>query len=398
MTMNERIERLQSRLQADGVDAFLVTQNVDLYYFTGSMQAGYLLVPADGEPIFYVRRSVSRAADEASVRVEPLGSFRAFGERIAQDFPQLGRGKDSAGEQRFVIATEFDCLPVQLYQRLTKVIPQAEWIDGSTIVRELRMLKSPAEVSLIRQCGVLIGEALEHALSIMKVGMTDVELMTEIEYYVRKRGHMGLMRMRAFNQELITGMVGSGWAAAMPTFFDGPAGGQGLGPASPQSSGVKPIERNEPVLIDIGCCVDGYVIDQTRTAVIGQLDDELLAAYQVAERILHDTEQAMKPGATCEQLYVDAVAAAEQAGLAAHFMGYGDDQVKFLGHGIGLEIDEWPVLAKGFRYELQPGMVIAVEPKFTFPKKGVVGIENSYHVTNSGVEKLTPAREGLLQV
>lgn len=398
MTMNERIERLQSRLQADGVDAFLVTQNVDLYYFTGSMQAGYLLVPADGEPIFYVRRSVSRAAEEASVRVEPLGSFRAFGERIAQDFPQLGRGKDGAGEQRFVIATEFDCLPVQLYQRLTKVIPQAEWIDGSTIVRELRMLKSPAEVSLIRQCGVLIGEALEHALSIMKVGMTDVELMTEIEYYVRKRGHMGLMRMRAFNQELITGMVGSGWAAAMPTFFDGPAGGQGLGPASPQSSGVKPIERNEPVLIDIGCCVDGYVIDQTRTAVIGQLDDELLAAYQVAERILHDTEQAMKPGATCEQLYVDAVAAAEQAGLAAHFMGYGDDQVKFLGHGIGLEIDEWPVLAKGFRYELQPGMVIAVEPKFTFPKKGVVGIENSYHVTNSGVEKLTPAREGLLQV
>lgn len=398
MTMNERIERLQSRLQADGVDAFLVTHNVDLYYFTGSMQAGYLLVPADGEPIFYVRRSVSRAAEEASVRVEPLGSFRAFGERIAQDFPQLGRGKDGAGEQRFVIATEFDCLPVQLYQRLTKVIPQAEWIDGSTIVRELRMLKSPAEVSLIRQCGVLIGEALEHALSIMKVGMTDVELMTEIEYYVRKRGHMGLMRMRAFNQELITGMVGSGWAAAMPTFFDGPAGGQGLGPASPQSSGVKPIERNEPVLIDIGCCVDGYVIDQTRTAVIGQLDDELLAAYQVAERILHDTEQAMKPGATCEQLYVDAVAAAEQAGLAAHFMGYGDDQVKFLGHGIGLEIDEWPVLAKGFRYELQPGMVIAVEPKFTFPKKGVVGIENSYHVTNSGVEKLTPAREGLLQV
>ena len=92
MTMNERIERLQSRLQADGVDAFLVTQNVDLYYFTGSMQAGYLLVPADGEPIFYVRRSVSRAAEEASVRVEPLGSFRAFGERIAQDFPAIRPG------------------------------------------------------------------------------------------------------------------------------------------------------------------------------------------------------------------------------------------------------------------------------------------------------------------
>ena len=140
--MNERIERLQSRLQADEVDAFLVTQNVDIYYFTGSMQAGYLLVPAEGEPIFYVRRSVSRAISEASVRVEPLGSFRAFGERIAKDFPHLGRGKgsDGAGEQCCKIATEFDCLPVQLYHRLQKVIPQAGWTDGSVIVRELRML------------------------------------------------------------------------------------------------------------------------------------------------------------------------------------------------------------------------------------------------------------------
>ncbi len=172
--MNERIERLQSRLQADEVDAFLVTQNVDIYYFTGSMQAGYLLVPAEVNLIFYVRRSVSRAVSEASVRVEPLGSFRAFGERIAKDFPHLGRGKgsDGAGEQCCKIATEFNCLPVQLYHRLQKVIPQAEWIDGSVIVRELRMLKSPEEVNQIRQCGVLIGEALEHALSIMKVGMT----------------------------------------------------------------------------------------------------------------------------------------------------------------------------------------------------------------------------------
>lgn len=393
MVVQERIGKLQARLHQQGCDAYLVTQNTDLYYLTGSMQTGYLFVPANGDPVFYVRRSVQRALEESSVKTVPLGSFRQFGEKLVQD-----HGHIFAGGKGVTIATEYDVLPVQLYNRLKQVIPKADWIDGSVMMRELRMLKSAAEIELIRQSGRLIGEALEHALSVVRPGMSDVELMAEIEYYIRRRGHMGLMRMRGYNQEIITGMVGSGWAAAMPTYFDGPAGGQGLGAASPQSSGMKLIQRNEPILLDIGCCVDGYVIDQTRTAVIGTLPDELYEAYEISERVLRMTEEKMHPGTVCEQLYLEAVQAAEEAGLGGHFMGYGDDQVKFLGHGIGLEIDEWPVLARGFRYELEAGMVIAVEPKFTFPGQGVVGIENTYCITDSGWEKLTPAREGLIEL
>jgi len=392
MGVRERIERMQERLTADGYDAYLVTQNIDLYYLTGSMQTGYLFVPAAGEPVFYVRRSVSRAAQESAVRTEPLGSFRHFGEKLAAEYPDLWTNKQP------VIATEYDVLPVQQFERLKQVIPGAVWRDGSVLMRELRMIKSPEEIELIRQSGLLIGEALEHALGLIKVGMTDLELVTEIEYYVRRRGHMGIMRMRGYNQEVITGMVGSGWAGALPTYFDGPAGGQGLGPASPQGSGVKPIARDEPILIDIGCCVNGYVIDQTRTAVIGRLSDELSAAYAVSERILRQTEAALRPGTVCETLYAEALATAREAGLAEHFMGYGDDQVKFLGHGIGLEVDEWPVLARGFQYQLQPGMVIAIEPKFTYPGQGVVGIENTYHITEDGWANLTPFREGVIEL
>lgn len=392
MATKERIERLQERLAAEGCDGYLVTQNVDLYYLTGSMQNGYLFVPAQGEPLFYVRKSVTRAAQESCVRTEPLGSLRQFGSKLADDFPTLWENKQPT------IAVEYDVLPVQQFDRLKQVIPGVHWRDGSVMMRELRMIKSAEEIELIRQSGRLIGEALEHALDLIKVGMTDLELMTEIEYFIRRRGHMGIMRMRGYNQEIITGMVGSGWAAAMPTYFDGPAGGQGLGPASPQSSGTKPIGRGEPILIDIGCCVNGYVIDQTRTAVIGSLSDELRAAYEVSECILRRTESALRPGTVCETLYSDALTTAQEAGLAEHFMGYGDDQVKFLGHGIGLEIDEWPVLARGFRYDLQPGMVIAIEPKFTFPGKGVVGIENTYHITGEGWENLTPFREGVIEL
>lgn len=386
----QRQERLAEALRLKQWDAYLVTQNVDIYYLTGTMQSGYLWIPVEGEAVFYVKRSVARAAEEAACRVEELGSFRTFGERLLQEHP---RALDKDGAH---IATEFDVLPVQLYLRLQSILPRVHWEDGSTLIREQRMIKSAAELSLIRECARVIDISLEEALAQLQLGVTDLELISWVEQSIRRHGHAGLMRMRGYNQEIITGMVASGRDAAVPTYFDGPAGGRGLYAASPQGAGRKVIEQDEPILIDIGCCIDGYVIDQTRTAVIGTLDDQLTEAYDTAERILRATEALLKPGVVCEELYQRSIEIAAEAGLAEHYMGYGADQVKFLGHGIGLEIDELPVLARGFRYPLQPGMVLAIEPKFTFPGVGVVGIENSYVITEEGYECLTRSREGIL--
>lgn len=392
-----RLDRLQRRLQSDGLAGMMITQNVDLYYFTGSMQTGFLFVPAHGEPRYYVRRSVARAQEESAVQVEELGSPRTFSERLTKAYPWLGPGggEKAAGP---AIAAEFDVLPVQQLQRLQRMLPQADWRDGSAIVRELRMIKSPYELGRIREAARIVDEAFEEALSRLKPGMTELELMAGIEYDVRLRGHIGIMRMRGYNQEVITGMVGAGAAAATPTYFDGPAGGLGLTPASPQSASRRPIQRDEPILLDIGCCIDGYVIDQTRTAVIGSLPDDLQQAYDESERIIRSVEEDLRPGTVCEHLYLKSLRMADEAGLAAHYMGYAGDQVKFVGHGIGLEVDELPVLARGFAYPLEPGMVIAIEPKFTFPGRGVVGIENTYAVTDVGFEKLTISREGLIRL
>ncbi len=395
MTMydHDRIGKLQSKLTGHQMEGCLITQNVDLFYFTGTMQSGYLFGHAEGSPIFYVLRSAARAVEEAGVAVKPLGSFRTFGSRLADDFPSVFKEGS-----RPLISADLDVLPVQTFRRLEKMLPDIQWADGSRLIREIRMIKSEREITAIRNSAVLTDRALEYALERLTVGMSELEFISLIEYVMRKGGHSGLMRMRGYNQELVTGMVVSGSAAARPTYFDGPAGGQGLSPAFPLGSGHKRIKANEPILIDIGCCVDGYVIDQTRTAVIGRLDDELLRAYDTAEAIMKATERLLKPGAVCEELYFGAVRQAEAAGLAGHFMGYGADQVKFLGHGIGLEVDEFPVLAGGFSYPLQPGMVIAVEPKFTFPGRGVVGIENTYAITDDGFEKLTISREGLIHI
>lgn len=387
-----RLARLQRALRANGWDGYLVTQNVDIYYFTGSMQNGYLWVPAEGEPVFYVRRSVVRAKEEAACEVEELGSFRGLGEKLKQRNPEL------LGKETPRIAAEWDVLPVQTWIRLKELVPQVQWEDGSHLVRELRMVKSPGEIAKIRESARVIDLAFEEAVSRLRPGMTDLELVALIESIVRTHGHTGLMRMRGYNQEIVTGVVASGEDAAVPTYFDGPVGGRGLSPASPQGAGRRIIRDNEPIVIDIGCCIDGYVIDQTRTAVVGTLPDHLVRAYRITEHILRETEARLKPGTVCEDLYARSLELAAEAGLADHFMGYGQDRVKFLGHGIGLEVDEYPVLARGFRYPLEPGMVIAIEPKFVFPGEGVVGIENTYAITEDGFEKLTRTREGIIAV
>lgn len=388
-----RINALQLAMRQAGISAFLVTQNVNLYYFTGSMQAGYALVPAEGDPTFYVRRSVDRARKEAVVRVESMPSIRIFRTVLEQHYPA------HFARHGTTIATEMDVLPAHQFMRLAEMIQSDDTstlIDGSAIVRRIRMIKSAWEIGRIEAAANVVAEAMTASLGMLREGLSELELMARIEYELRIRGHVGIMRTRSYNMEIMTGMLGSGEAAAEPSAFDGPAGGRGLGPGAPQSVSRKLIQRNEPILIDVGCCVDGYVIDQTRTAVIGSLPDELAAAYAHSEAIIHEVEQMMLPGTACESIYAASLELAADTGLSSSFMGFGADQVKFLGHGIGLEVDEWPVLARGFTDLLAQGMVLAVEPKFTFPGRGVVGIENTYLITDRGPRQLTRSPEGLI--
>ena len=184
----------------------------------------------------------------------------------------------------------------------------------------------------------------------------------------------------------------------MGGFFDGPVSGQGLSPAYPQSGGQKRIARGEPVILDYLGVVDGYIVDQSRMAVIGELEPQLEEAYQVSLSIIKETEKNAKPGTLWSEHYLHAVKMAEEAGLKDYFMGFKQDQAKFLGHGVGIELDEFPVLAKGLDQLLEVGMVIAIEPKFTFPYKGVIGIENTYVVTENGLQALSYAPEEIIRI
>jgi Xaa-Pro dipeptidase len=383
----ERVRQLQERMQANGWDAFVVTQHVDLFYLTGSMQAGVLWIPAVGEAVFYVRKSLSRAQAEAACRVEPIAAVR----------PTWGEWR-SRFEGKPNIAVTFDTVTMQQLLRLQGWMNAAEWVDGSEAMRSIRSIKSASEIAAIRANAELLDDVLQEVLPQLAPGMADITILAMLEDGLRHRGHTGLLRVRASNSEIVTGTVGSGAAIAMPSSFDGPAGGEGLHPSFPKGAGRHIWSADEPLLIDIGCSLNGYVIDQTRTVVSGRMAPELERAYDVTEHILREIESKLRPGAIPEQLYEAALRMAEEAGLAAHFMGYKTDQAKFLGHAIGLEIDEWPVLAKGFDQPLQPGMVLAIEPKFTFPGQGVVGIEDTYLITSDGYERITRTPQQLFRL
>ena len=203
--------------------------------------------------------------------------------------------------------------------------------------------------------------------------------------------------MRGLNAAPFWGHFMAGETALVTSFFDGAVGGPGVGPAYRFGASFKPLQRNEPVVVDYPGIFHGYIVDMTRILVVGRLPEKLVRAHRVALEIQETLIREVRPGWTAAAVYERARTLAGEAGLAAHFMGH-DNPVRFVGHGVGLELNEMPVLAPGFETELSPGMVFALEPKFAFPGAGVVGIENTFLVTADGLERLTNHPDALQEL
>ena len=177
--------------------------------------------------------------------------------------------------------------------------------------------------------------------------------------------------------------------AASYGFFDGAVTGRGMSNASPHGASRDLLRENEPILLDYSFVHNGYITDMTRVFVFGTLDAELQRAFDLSLEIQGAIQKVLKPGVVCEELFFMAAEMADAAGFGKNFMGMPGEQAKFVGHGVGLELDELPVLAQGFKAPLQVGQTIAIEPKFVIPGKGGIGIENTFAVTSGGGEKIT---------
>ncbi len=383
-----RIGKLQSLMPRDGLDAILMLQNADLFYFTGTVQQGMLYVPASGEALYMVRKDHGRARMESGLReVIPFKSPKDIGGILASyGYAQPKRA-----------GMELDVVPVELYQRFAKAFEGCEMVGATHLIRTVRAVKSEYEISIMKDAALQNDRIFQRAKEVIREGMTDLELAAELEFCARKQGHQGVVRMRGFNNELFYAQIFSGADSAVPAFLDTPLGGLGVSPAVGQGASYKTIRRNEPIIVDFGSCFDGYLVDQTRVFSIGPLPDKLQRAYADMLRVQHRMQLVARPGVAWGEVYDQCHQYACDLGYREVFMGNPGAQVSFIGHGVGTEIDEYPFIARGFKDQLlEENMTFAFEPKAVFAGLGAVGIENTFRLTADGPKHITFSNEELV--
>jgi Xaa-Pro dipeptidase len=390
--IEQRIERFQSGLRPAGIDLALIVQNADLFYLTGTLQQGQLLVPAEGEPVFLVRKDPERARQESAIAdIRAVASLREVPGVVA------GMGIPA----RTTVGLELDVMPVNLFRRYEGLFQEAGIRDCSPIIRQVRSVKSAYERALVSEAARIVDRGVRAAREALRPGMTELELSAVCEAAMREAGNSNV-RVRAFNEDWPFGNVSAGPSAALAGYTGNPLAGAGVSPAVGQGSGWRPIVGGEPVVVDLVGFAGGYLADQTRIISLGPVPADLAEAHRLClgvQDVLRDTAKA---GAVCGDVYRAAnewmTGRLQNAGLEAYFMGAPNNQAPYVGHGVGLELDEMPVLARGFKTVLEPDQVIACEPKLVFPGRGVVGVENTWRVTTGGLEKLTVSPDELLEL
>ncbi len=376
-----RREELSAILNEKGIDIALIMQNVDMYYYCGSIPSGVLILSSENLPILAVRRGYLRAKEEARLEKENIVQIKGF-----SSLPEL-LNEHSIPFKR--IGIESDVLPVEMFFRLKKIFPEAEFVDISFDIRWQRSKKSPFEIGELREAARMLDCTMQDAKELVRAGKKEIEVSAELEYRARKRGHQGRSRMRAFNGEMFMGHVHSGYRSAYPSGYQKPTAGIGPHPSYPEGASFEKIEKDSPVIVDFLGNYHGYIADETRTFATGKLHDKLLSAYDFCCDVIEYLEENAKPGVIAVDLYNACLELAKKNGFEDNFMGIKGNQTAFIGHGVGLELDELPLIAKGQNYALEEGMVFAFEPKVSYADLGSVGIENTYLVTKDGVESLT---------
>ena len=386
--LTNRLKCFRARMDKTqpGWEMAAITGKVPLYYFTGTMQDGLLLVSHNGDAVFWVRQSYERAADESSFPdLRRMKSYR-----------DVASGMGKIPREMFL---ETDLVPIAQLQRMQKHLPFTDVKPVDAEVSAVRARKSLYELSLMEQAGKIHRYVLEDCVpGLLEEGIDEVTFACDLYSLMVKEGHQGIIRFGMFN-EMLLGQIGFGTSSISPICVDTPGGVSGMHPSVPQMGcRERKLGKGDLVVIDIGCGYHGYQTDKTLSYMFGRpIPDAAIQDHNRCVEIQDAMASLLKPGAIPSEIYRTIMAGIELSFLP-NFMGFGDRKVKFLGHGIGLWIDETPVIAEGFDEPLEEGMVFALEPKKGIPDVGLVGIENTFVVTPQGGRPLTGKSRGLIEV
>jgi len=362
-----------------------VFSRLNIYYFTGSFASGVFWLPLSGDPILFCRRGIERARVESPVK--HILAYNSYSD-IEAGINNLGF---SLPRQ---IAAEMNGLSWALANSLTKHLSAHQFVPADKILGMSRSRKSAWEIAILREGGSRHARCLTELLPpLLHEGISELEISFKISELFFSEGHHGILRMENYGEEAFLGHIAVGDSANYPSVFNGPVGLRGVHPSAPHmgSANVK-WTPGKPLTIDNGFTLAGYMTDKTQVYWLGRKETMPVkgkAAHAFCIDLQHQIAELLRPGTLPSDIWNHCLANVKNSRWSEGFMGLGGNKVSFVGHGIGLAIDEYPVLAKGFDLPLEEGMTLAIEPKIGIPGFGMVGVENTFVVTPDGGKSLT---------
>ncbi|WP_059046493.1 M24 family metallopeptidase [Paenibacillus rubinfantis] len=352
--MNEKWSELERKMRESGVSTLLITDPKHVYYLTGFLSNPHerflgAVLQAGSEPFLVVPALDEETARKATDLAEILthgdtdDPYTLLKQRLAGTIGTLGLEKEQVSVANF--------------ERMQEKLAFSRYMDAGPWLRDMRVRKSAEEVGKIKHAVGLIEQVLSESLKKVKEDVSESELVAEVEYQIRKLGADG----PSFDS-----MVLSGEKTALP---------HGV-------PGDRRIRRGDLLMFDIGVYADGYASDITRTFGVGELSEELVRIYDTVLAANEAAIAAIRPGVTFASIDRAAREVIEAAGYGPYF-------VHRLGHGLGIDVHEFPSVHGENEFLLAEGHVFTVEPGVYVPGVGGVRIEDDVLVTSNGVEVLT---------
>ncbi|MBU0543875.1 MAG: Xaa-Pro peptidase family protein [Proteobacteria bacterium] len=389
MDRQNRILQLQRRIKDEGLGCALLFYSRDIFYYTGTAQPSYLLVLPD-EYFLFVRSGYDFAVKDVFISTEQIQEERNIETIYA---------KICSGMKNRKIATELDILPTKQYFGYTKIFDGWEFLDVSPMVLEQRMTKDPYEIEQIKKACTVIHAGHMAALSTLREGVTELELAAAVENAHRLAGHEGEFFTRLPDFFMSRGPIGSGPNLKKFSGVVYSVTGVGLSPSVPAGPSMRRIRTGDIVVVDIPTLVYGYHADQTRTYFLGRCGAKLRDRYDRLKEIHESVIESIRPGMSGDDIYRIAAEKAEKLKVAEEFLSFGNGKRShMIGHGLGLEISEPPILSAGSSATISENYVLGIEMHLLDDDAGAMKLEDTVLVQRHGNEILTESSRELGEV
>jgi len=390
MKTEKRIRILQEKLREREFSGALLLYSRDVFYYTGTAQPSYLVV-LPNEFFLFVRSGFEFAINEAFIPQERIREERRLKNIYREIFSNLPNNKK--------IGAELDVLTAAQFMTFKKIFSGFEFVDISPVIMEQRTRKDPDEIHKIKEACKAVHAGHHAVLENLKEGTTELELAAAVENAHRLAGHEGIFFIRQPDFFMGRGPISSGSNLFRISGVVYTITGVGLSPSVPAGPSRRSISKGDLVVIDIPTLVDGYHGDQTRSYILGKANGQVEMMHNRLKEIADYLIETIRPQMKCSEIYQMAMKKSEELKVQDIFLSFGRGKMsRMIGHGVGLELNEPPILAEYDHSEVSDGFVLALDMHMMDDNVGVVKLEDMILITDNGNEVLTKTPRHLFEV